>query len=280
MRHALECTLNSQYENAIRAFEKIIGDCPDFEIAYLHLSNAYDELGDVEQAIALLNKVLTIKPTYSNAVYNLSKAYRDIGDLRSAKDHVKRFIELAPNDADGYFLAASICDRLDDHKQEIVYYRAGLKRNPDSVRSWLNLGITLNQAGDFTGSVEALQEAYRLDPTSEQLGHELAAVFEQHDAHEDLTVLYEQMLLRHPNSPHTLQTRFLLGVAYHRSRRNDEAVRILEGLIRLSPHHGGAMLLLAVCYMNCRKVVAARKCYERALELDPQNASKVAHIFS
>ncbi|MEA2693689.1 MAG: hypothetical protein QOJ16_3076 [Acidobacteriota bacterium] len=54
----------------------------------------------IPQALAAFEQVLTVDPKYSKAYYMLGLSYANSGDTAKAKEHLKKFLELAPNDSD------------------------------------------------------------------------------------------------------------------------------------------------------------------------------------
>ncbi|HEV7517152.1 MAG TPA: tetratricopeptide repeat protein [Thermoanaerobaculia bacterium] len=54
----------------------------------------------IPQALQTFEQVLTVDPKYSKAYYMLGLSYANSGDTAKAKEHLKKFLELAPNDSD------------------------------------------------------------------------------------------------------------------------------------------------------------------------------------
>jgi pentatricopeptide repeat protein len=96
----------------------------------------------------------------------------------------------------------------------------------------------------------------------------LSSVFlEKNDFHAVVTVL-ESALKSLPNEP---RVNTILGIAYSRLNRNQEAIRVLEKAHGLDPKDLNTISQLALIYDGLKMYAESDSLYEDALRLDPNN---------
>jgi len=82
------------------ALEALIKADPghDTAVRLLNKGVALFNAGKVEQAIPIFERVLAVDPTLAKTHYMLGLSYGNTGDNEKGKEHLTKFLELAPND--------------------------------------------------------------------------------------------------------------------------------------------------------------------------------------
>ena len=115
-------------------------------------------------------------------------------------------------------------------------FRHCIELAPDSAIDRFNLGLTLMRAQKFEESLQALEEARRLDP-------ELPAAT------------------------------YVTGIVYKRLGRAEKAIECLKQVTQHDPQCVGAYYNLGVCYKQLKEQKKAVTAFERAVELRPTHPS-------
>ncbi|WAK74150.1 tetratricopeptide repeat protein [Arthrospira sp. PCC 9108] len=87
---------NGQLEEAIAAYQKAIGQNPDFYLAYQNLGEALEKLGRFDEAVQAYQKAVELKPEAAWSYLSLSRVLRQVGRFEEAKKAGDRAVEIEP----------------------------------------------------------------------------------------------------------------------------------------------------------------------------------------
>ncbi|HXI22399.1 MAG TPA: tetratricopeptide repeat protein, partial [Pyrinomonadaceae bacterium] len=89
-----------QFDKAAASYQKAIKERPDYEDAYVNLSEAYYNLGRYDDAINTAQQAIKLKPDYGDAYRALGTAYLKTSRSSEALGALKKAHDLDPNDAE------------------------------------------------------------------------------------------------------------------------------------------------------------------------------------
>ncbi|MDF1521446.1 MAG: tetratricopeptide repeat protein [Trueperaceae bacterium] len=204
----------------------------------------YYEAGQLDQARATLERAVELAATAelsererSVVQVNLGKTYRDLGELELAQSSFRRAVVLNPTSATAHNDLGNVAYRLGDCATAEYELSQAVALAPDSLSAVSQLAIVLFECGDVAGSVPRFERALTLD----------GAIF--------APPLYTY-----------------LARAYLEQGRVDDAVRRAQQGALLPPESAEAHYVLGTAYLaraSASDAAAARREFERALELDP-----------
>ncbi len=124
------------------------------------LSFCYRALKQYDQAIKTALMGLSIPPSKfpkSALYFNLGQAYKGKKQDNKAIDALKKSIELAPKDADGYAALANILDDKKDYAEAITYWKKAAELNPNNLPS---LALSYYCSGKYNDALDALNKYF------------------------------------------------------------------------------------------------------------------------
>ena len=202
------------------------------------------QAGNLEQARATLERATQLAATAgltererSTIQVNLGRAYRDLGQLELAQQAFRRAVVLDPSSATAHNNLGNVMFRLDDCSGAEFELSQAVSLAPGSLSAVSSLAIALFECGQIEESIPRFEQALALD----------GAVF----------------------APPLFT---YLARAYVEQGRLDEAVRRAQQGALLPPESAEAHYYLGKVYDARRAqgdAEAARRAFERALELDP-----------
>jgi Flp pilus assembly protein TadD len=88
-----------QEDKALEVFEELAATDPEglAEALYEQGRNAF-QAGDTAQAVQALEQAVQANPDHARAHYMLGLAYANSDQKAKAKEHLQKFVELAPDD--------------------------------------------------------------------------------------------------------------------------------------------------------------------------------------
>ena len=143
------------------------------------------------------------------------------------------------------------------------------KRRPSAA--WFHYGgLAAALAGDLGRAIALLEEGVRMHPHAAALYNNLAVALDRRGDHEAGSKMAEQGLLQDPSLP---QLHKNLGDVRYRDGRYDEALESYTRAVRNDAELGSDVYLkLGNIHYRRQELPDAVRCWERALDLDPDNA--------
>jgi len=148
------------YEKALRDFNRAIKLDDQDAASFIDRGICYLSLREHEQAIDDFNRALEIDSTdkYAEAAYyHLGKVYTYGHQTEKAILYLNLLVELAPTDAEAYFLRAIAKGQQRDWDASIADYDLAIKHQPNYTEAYANRGV---------------QKLNRL-PTNEKIGKDI-----------------------------------------------------------------------------------------------------------
>ena len=213
------------------------------------------ESGDYSQAIEGLKELLDTYPDFAQGHYELGALYFATGERQSALEKYKRAIEIEPKNttflkslADYYY-----SENNDINEAKKLYHRV-IKERPEHVECLQILGNLYVVERDFQSAKEFYNQVLDIEPWN-------------HDA----LMIYEKL---------DQQTKQPIGkqageIAYAQSQRLvqagkiNEAIEVLETLIKENPDYAAAYNDLGVLYYQTDDKEKTLHYYEEAVRLEP-----------
>jgi tetratricopeptide (TPR) repeat protein len=235
-----------QVEPAMRAAEEALKRHPGDLAMLVALGTMQVEMGpgrkNYGQALA---QALKLKPDYAPALYLSGRKAQLEGDFRDAE---KAFAKVLKSDPENYKALGQL-GMAQYHLGKSVAaersFREVVSRNPSDHNTWYNLGeLLLGRANEETSS-EAVRR-FR----AEALECYLKSI--------DL-------------NPELAQARYRVGVLMIGNGQYKEAIRHLDGALRVDARHVPTLVQLALAYEYLKQPDRARAYLNRAFEIDPLN---------
>jgi tetratricopeptide (TPR) repeat protein len=160
---------------AAAAFRAAIRARPDFALAHNNLGSVLRVQGDRAGALAALQEAVRLDRAYADAHYNLGLLYFETADGVAATRHLRRTIELQPDNPQGYnalaWLLATAPDRTPTGIREAVTLaqRATTLTQGKDASMLDTLGAAYAAAGDFDRAAAAAERALQVAKATGQM---------------------------------------------------------------------------------------------------------------
>ncbi|MCH9813793.1 MAG: tetratricopeptide repeat protein [Epsilonproteobacteria bacterium] len=155
----LENSYNCAIEEEKNELENIKED-QKTDLDYFLLGNLYFQQTDYEEAIVNYQKVIALNPEYEAAYYNMGIAYAKQEEYGQAIVNYQKSIALNPQDDDAYYNMGIAYAKQEEYGQAIVNYQKAIELNPQHKNCYINL-FELELIQDKSINIE-LEKQYRL----------------------------------------------------------------------------------------------------------------------
>lgn len=201
----------------------------------LHLLGLVNhQLGKNEAACAFISKATKLKPDAPHYLNNLGEVYRALNRLAEAQACYERVVVLHPAHAEAHRNLGLVFLAMGQTDRAITHLRESISRFPHYPGIYWALGLALSTLGQFDEAIN----------------------------------YFDKVLAQNPDDSAALCAK---GVALKNKGDVDKALQHYRQAICLRPtipelHHN-----LALIYQSLGKLPEAEACFERALELRPDN---------
>jgi tetratricopeptide (TPR) repeat protein len=169
-----------------------------------------DNEGKKDEAIRYYEKVLREAPDFYPAHNNLGSDYLSKSDLPGARKEFQRVVQLNQSDSEAYFNLGNVCMLMGQMGDAQQYLGEGMRRQPDSALGHFLLGSLDIRTGKYEQAEAALRQAIQLNPVMAQARLQLVNLLVQRGRKADAVAQLHEFVSAFPDSPFTPKARALL----------------------------------------------------------------------
>ena len=228
--------------------------------------------GDPAAAIDILAKLVARDRKDIGSRRLLAQALAAGGKVAEAVRELEEARAIAPDDAELQFVLASGYLRVERVEEAARLFAQVAKARPIPA-TWLLIGRTYRDAGQYARAREALQHAIKMDPTVHRAHYYLGtvALLEEGLVRIDEAIReFQRELELTPGDPITT---LRLGMALVLAQRATEALPLLERIARDAGRTPEAFYYLGRAQLSAGQPAIAVESFRRALELYPASPS-------
>jgi tetratricopeptide (TPR) repeat protein len=157
--------LQNEAEQALRVYQQILDDEPDFPQVHTRLSYCYHAVGDGDSALREAKAALAQNADDPVAHLNAGTVLLEMRNTDAAKSEFQESIRSKPDYALAYVNLAILLDDARDYQGAITMYKKAIALKPDDALAHYNLGVVYGEKEDYIAAIREYREAKRLDPT-------------------------------------------------------------------------------------------------------------------
>jgi tetratricopeptide (TPR) repeat protein len=219
-------------DDAIAALEGARDLAPDAPSHHNNLGVAYREAGRLDDAIREFREALKLEPGLAAAHYNIHYIYLAGGDAAGAEKALKAAVHYDPTNLRYQLDLASLYEQAGDTtRAESIYSKAGAHAGDDWAAA-VAYGDFLLRRRRYSEAVAVFREAEKLNPRAADVQTGISQCYwEMHDLDRAIEAMRRSVELQ----PHNPKLRYDLAVMLSRAGHLEEAVVLLDDVIRVLP---------------------------------------------
>jgi len=153
-------------------------------------------------------------------------------------------------------------------QEALLLYEQLLEEVPDSSLLLYNIGLIMQELGDFSAAISSYNKAVRLSPHDVDILYNLALCYQKNKNRKKALALYKKA---HEYSPTDLDILYNMGCCYQQLDNEEQAITTYEALLKLEGNHLSTLNNLAYLYQKNNHEDEAVLLYKHLLQLQPKH---------
>jgi tetratricopeptide (TPR) repeat protein len=263
----------SMYEDALREFQRVLELHKDDAVARFFMGLILLRQGKWDEAIEAYQEAVGRAGAKAATFYNLAIALERVGRyaeaLTALQDATKRGGATDPRIQTSIGVVSLLMGDVVASERALAAAKPMWNGKPSAI--WYHYaGLAAMLGGDVSRAQKTLEEGIAQHPRAVALHNNLGALFERLGLYDDALHAAERGLADDPSMP---QLHKNIGDLYYRAGRYDEAFDAFDRAVKANPDLGDNVYLkLGDIHVRRHEPAEAARCWERALQLDPENA--------
>ncbi len=270
---ALVKTALGRMNEAIGSLKQATRLSSDQTFHWNNLGNLYSQLDRQDEAKSALEKAIELNPLDAVSWNGLGNVFQKLGRSEDAIATYQKAIELAPTCAYPWIGLGDVFASLERNEVAIVTYQKAIEINARIIHPWIRLGNLLEKQGRSQEAIQAYQKAFEIDPNNAQIWNEQGNVYLNAGAFDEAINAYHKAIELDCGFGWPYSN---LALAYSHTGKHKEAIPLYQKSIELfssNKDKASAWNRLGKTHQQLHDSDSAIAAYQRAVELDPNNAS-------
>ncbi|NGZ02407.1 MAG: hypothetical protein CV090_05080, partial [Nitrospira sp. WS238] len=256
----------TRYQEGIAELKKAIEADPNTMATYINLARAYFATKNLSATEATLNQALTINPRSLEVILALGDFRNTTGKPDQAEALYRQAIEMAP-DKDALYLKLAghyqTHNRLTDAEATL---RKLADHTPHSEMPQIHLGDFFTTIGQLDKAFASYEKATAINPVSEMARDKVIAHYLDTGKLNEAEPKIRAILAK---DEHALMGRFFDARLKLARSGTDDAITLLQGVLKDRPQFAGAHHYLGLAWMKKQQPAQARSAFMEALKYQP-----------
>ena len=198
---------------------------------YIH-ANEMAKRGEYEEAIKAYGRVIALDPRFADAYYNRGVAKIRLKEFREAIEDFDKAIALKPDDIFCYLNRGVAKDQIEEFREAIKDFDEAIDLDPEYPYSYVNRGIAKAKLGEHEEAVTDFDEAIDLKPDDAEFYSNRGIAKAKLEEHEEAVTDFDEAIDLKPDDAEFYSNR---GIAKAKLEEHEEAVTDFDEAIDLKP---------------------------------------------
>ncbi|KPP61924.1 transmembrane and TPR repeat-containing protein 3-like [Scleropages formosus] len=272
-------TNDSRLEEADQLYRQAISMRPDFKQAYISRGELLLKMNKPSEARDAYLRALELDGTNADLWYNLAIVHIEMKEPAEALKNFNHALELNPKHKLALFNSALLMQESGEPRLRPEANRRFLvyiKEEPDDANGYFNLGMLAMDENKNEAAEKWMKKAIKLQPGFRSALFNLALLYSQSKRELDALPVLEELLHHHPEHVKGL---VLKGDILMNHKKDTKGAKVcFERILQMDPTNVQGKHNLCVVYFEERDLLRAEKCLEETLALAPHEEYVRRHL--
>ncbi len=264
---------SGKYEEAIKLYQELINENPNYSPAYFNLGRAYIQIDQVAEGARYLKKSIDMNPeetkwqeAYQNFVRQMlyqGNQYMSRRNYDQARKKFKQALMLDSTEVYGYYLSALTYLYERNYDQALKYIDKTIQHNPKYQKAYLVKGKIHLRQNQNQKALEAFNQAVEIDPDYTDAWSNIGYVHYNNKDYDEAIPAYKKVIKLEPDNKVAFSN---LGAIYFKKKAFEKAIEHLNRAVELKPDDYMSWYRLAEAYNEIGQAKKAKNAAESALK--------------
>uniref|UniRef100_A0A8C9R5V2 Protein O-mannosyl-transferase TMTC3 n=1 Tax=Scleropages formosus TaxID=113540 RepID=A0A8C9R5V2_SCLFO len=272
-------TNDSRLEEADQLYRQAISMRPDFKQAYISRGELLLKMNKPSEARDAYLRALELDGTNADLWYNLAIVHIEMKEPAEALKNFNHALELNPKHKLALFNSALLMQESGEPRLRPEANRRFLvyiKEEPDDANGYFNLGMLAMDENKNEAAEKWMKKAIKLQPGFRSALFNLALLYSQSKRELDALPVLEELLHHHPEHVKGLVLKGDILMNHKKDTKGAKAC--FERILQMDPTNVQGKHNLCVVYFEERDLLRAEKCLEETLALAPHEEYVRRHL--
>uniref|UniRef100_A0A8C6L0U7 Protein O-mannosyl-transferase TMTC3 n=1 Tax=Nothobranchius furzeri TaxID=105023 RepID=A0A8C6L0U7_NOTFU len=270
---------NSRLEEADQLYRQAISMRPDFKQAYISRGELLLKMNKLSEARDAYLRALELDGTNADLWYNLAIVNIEMKDPSEALKNFNHALELNPRHKLALFNSALLMQELGEPKfwpEANRRFLTYVEEEPDDANGYFNLGMLAMDAAENAAAEHWMRKAIGLQAGFRSALFNLALLYSQSKREVDALPVLDELLHHHPEH---IKGLILKGDILMNHKKDTKGAKVcFERILRMDPTNVQGKHNLCVVYFEERDLPRAERCLEETLALAPNEEYVRRHL--
>lgn len=225
-----------------------------------------------KQAVADYTVVTHAMPQFAGGYVNLGLALQQAGRLDQARAALRKSLAINPHLRGANLFLGLIAYRQNRYHDAEIRLKRETRLDPHDAKAFMWLGVCYLAQNNPKAAIPPLNTAYALDPKSADILY--------HRGHAYLMMANASYSAMFKLNHDSMRVHQVLGEAYAKSYRTQQAISEFKIAIQMAPHEPGLHEELGDQYWVAGDMNKAAKAYREELRIDPYSVTSMYKLGS
>uniref|UniRef100_A0A1A8C0I0 Protein O-mannosyl-transferase TMTC3 n=1 Tax=Nothobranchius kadleci TaxID=1051664 RepID=A0A1A8C0I0_NOTKA len=270
---------NSRLEEADQLYRQAISMRPDFKQAYISRGELLLKMNKLSEARDAYLRALELDGTNADLWYNLAIVNIEMKDPSEALKNFNHALELNPRHKLALFNSALLMQESGEPKfwpEANRRFLTYVEEEPDDANGYFNLGMLAMDAAENAAAEHWMRKAIGLQAGFRSALFNLALLYSQSKREVDALPVLDELLHHHPEH---IKGLILKGDILMNHKKDTKGAKVcFERILRMDPTNVQGKHNLCVVYFEERDLPRAERCLEETLALAPNEEYVRRHL--
>ena len=262
------CNVNLKlYDEGRAIFETVVKYKNDDATSWFYLGSCYDNMDDFLHAETAYKQVIALREDYLDAYSNLAIIYLRSGSPDKALPIALSLLEKDSDSAKTYYLVGTTYLALRDVENCIVYLSKAAELNPENAQTYNNLGTAYLSAGNHQAALENYLKATELSLKNPLTYFNIGSILQLQNKNVEACEYFEKAY----EIEKCEQYMVALALSEYKSAQYEKAIEHYKYLSEKYPDKHNFIYNLACCYEQLNQQDEAIELMEKLVRKNPKS---------
>ena len=204
---------------------------------------------------------LTTEEKFALAIQNHKK-----NNLQIAKKLYNETLKANPYYEGAHNNLGILLNQLGEYQKAISAYKKAIQIEPNNVAAYNNLGFVFYQLGEYQKAISSYENAIQIKPNYADVYYNLGNTLKKLEEHQKAITSYEKAIQINPNYADVY---YNLGNTLKELGERQKAQNCYKKVIQINPNHYKAYNNLGSLFNELEEHEKAKNYYEKAIQINP-----------